>query len=154
MWMEPSDCVSHRLFASGAVQASAATTLIASMKAPQTVQNSQQAIQGHPSRGHSQRLGLAKFETRQVLRQLRRKLDGRLLCRATLEFDTKIFQKEKVSFAGKEEFIYRGGRDKFNLLPEAWKGIKQVGVIGWGSQVENRSLNRECSATCVLRPFC
>lgn len=29
----------------------------------------------------------------------------------------------------------RGGRDLFHLLPEAFKGIKQIGVIGWGSQV-------------------
>lgn len=28
----------------------------------------------------------------------------------------------------------RGGRDLFALLPEAFKGIKQIGVIGWGSQ--------------------
>lgn len=30
---------------------------------------------------------------------------------------------------------FRGGRDKYALLPEAFKGIKQIGVIGWGSQV-------------------
>lgn len=47
---------------------------------------------------------------------------------ATLEFDTKVFQKEKVSFAESEEFIYRGGRDKFSLLPGAFKGIKQIGT--------------------------
>ena len=29
----------------------------------------------------------------------------------------------------------RGGRDLFHLLPDAFKGIKQIGVIGWGSQV-------------------
>lgn len=28
----------------------------------------------------------------------------------------------------------RGGRDLFHLLPDAFKGIKQIGVIGWGSQ--------------------
>ena len=39
-----------------------------------------------------------------------------------LEFDTKVFQKEKVDFAGAEEFIYRGGRDKYKLLPQAFKG--------------------------------
>ena len=38
-----------------------------------------------------------------------------------LDFDTKVFQKEKVDFAGAEEFIYRGGRDKYKLLPEAFK---------------------------------
>ena len=39
-----------------------------------------------------------------------------------LDFDTKVFPKEKVSFAGSEEFIYVGGRDKYKLLPEAFKG--------------------------------
>ncbi len=32
-------------------------------------------------------------------------------------------------------YHFRGGRDKYALLPEAFKGIKQIGVIGWGSQV-------------------
>lgn len=41
-----------------------------------------------------------------------------------LEFDTKVFEKEKVDFAGAEEFIYRGGRDKYKLLPQAFKGDK------------------------------
>lgn len=33
------------------------------------------------------------------------------------------------------QYIVRGGRDLFHLLPDAFKGIKQIGVIGWGSQV-------------------
>jgi len=32
-----------------------------------------------------------------------------------------------------------GGRDLFPLLPEAFKGIKKIGVIGWGSQVSVRA---------------
>ncbi|CAO1948153.1 unnamed protein product [Urochloa humidicola] len=51
-----------------------------------------------------------------------------------LDFRTSVFKKEKVSLAGHEEYIVRGGRDLFPLLPEAFKGIKQIGVIGWGSQ--------------------
>lgn len=51
-----------------------------------------------------------------------------------LDFDTKVFEKELTSFAGIEEYIYRGGRDKFDKLPQAFAGIKQIGVIGWGSQ--------------------
>jgi ketol-acid reductoisomerase len=59
----------------------------------------------------------------------------------TLDFDTKVFPKEKVEFAGREEYIYRGGRDKFGLLPKAWAGIKSVGVIGWGSQAPAQAQN-------------
>ena len=50
------------------------------------------------------------------------------------DFETKVFEKEKVNFGGKEEYIVRGGRDLFSKLPEAFEGIKQIGVIGWGSQ--------------------
>lgn len=58
-----------------------------------------------------------------------------------LDFDTKVWQKEKVSFAGVDEFIYRGGRDKLASLPAAWAGIKNVGVIGWGSQAPAQAQN-------------
>ncbi len=46
-----------------------------------------------------------------------------------LEFDTKVFEKEKVDFAGAEEYIYRGGRDKYKLLPEAFKGSKLCSYV-------------------------
>lgn len=38
------------------------------------------------------------------------------------------------------QIIVRGGRDLFHLLPDAFKGIKQIGVIGWGSQVNDYSI--------------
>jgi ketol-acid reductoisomerase len=53
---------------------------------------------------------------------------------ASLDFDTSIFKKEKVNLAGHDEYIVKGGRNLFPLLPDAFKGIKQIGVIGWGSQ--------------------
>ncbi|RXH68766.1 hypothetical protein DVH24_031099 [Malus domestica] len=52
----------------------------------------------------------------------------------SLDFDTSVFTKEKINLAGHGEYIVRGGRDLFHLLPDAFKGIKQIGVIGWGSQ--------------------
>ncbi|KAF5744063.1 hypothetical protein HS088_TW08G00655 [Tripterygium wilfordii] len=52
----------------------------------------------------------------------------------SLDFETSVFKKEKVTLAGNDEYIVRGGRDLFPLLPDAFKGIKQIGVIGWGSQ--------------------
>ena len=39
------------------------------------------------------------------------------------------------------QYIVKGGRDLFHLLPDAFKGIKQIGVIGWGSQVINYSIS-------------
>ena len=34
-----------------------------------------------------------------------------------------------------------GGRDKYSKLPEAFKNIKSVGVIGWGSQAPAQAQN-------------
>ncbi len=50
------------------------------------------------------------------------------------DFQTKVFKKEKISLAGTDEYIVRGGRNLFPLLPAAFEGIRQIGVIGWGSQ--------------------
>src|SRR5437016_13893008 len=45
-----------------------------------------------------------------------------------------VFQKEKIVLGATEEWIVRGGRHLFPLLPKAFEGIKQIGVIGWSSQ--------------------
>ncbi|XP_047094679.1 ketol-acid reductoisomerase, chloroplastic-like [Lolium rigidum] len=65
----------------------------------------------------------------------------------SLDFDTAVFNKEKVSLAGHEEYIVRGGRNLFPLLPEAFKGVKQIGVIGWGSQGPAQAQNLRDSLT-------
>jgi ketol-acid reductoisomerase len=52
----------------------------------------------------------------------------------TYDFDTKIFKKERINLAGHEEHIVKGGRSVFPLVADAFKGIKQIGVLGWGSQ--------------------
>jgi ketol-acid reductoisomerase len=51
-----------------------------------------------------------------------------------LSFKSSIFDTETIQLAETKEMIVRGGRDKFHLLPEAFDGIKKIGVIGWGSQ--------------------
>ncbi|CAG9461024.1 unnamed protein product [Pedinophyceae sp. YPF-701] len=58
-------------------------------------------------------------------------------------FSSKIFDVEDVEFAGGKENILRGGRDKMPKLVDAWKanGIKEVGVIGWGSQAPAQAQN-------------
>eukprot|EP01023_Acetabularia_acetabulum_P068350 TRINITY_DN967_c0_g1_i1.p1 TRINITY_DN967_c0_g1~~TRINITY_DN967_c0_g1_i1.p1 ORF type:complete len:565 (+),score=134.93 TRINITY_DN967_c0_g1_i1:121-1815(+) len=68
-----------------------------------------------------------------------------------LDFDTKVFQKEVKQFADTEEVIVQGGRDKFPLLPQAFAGIKKIGVIGWGSQAPAQAQNmRESLETAGL----
>ncbi|KIY98090.1 ketol-acid reductoisomerase [Monoraphidium neglectum] len=52
-----------------------------------------------------------------------------------------VFKKDLVKFAETEEYVVKGGRDKYALLPKAFEGIKQVGVIGWGSQAPAQAQN-------------
>jgi len=49
-------------------------------------------------------------------------------------FKSNVFETEVITLAETQEMIVRGGRDKFPLLARAFDGIKQIGVIGWGSQ--------------------
>lgn len=50
------------------------------------------------------------------------------------KFASKFFDVEEVMFADQPEQIVRGGRTLFPKLPAALQGVKQIGVIGWGSQ--------------------
>jgi ketol-acid reductoisomerase len=49
-------------------------------------------------------------------------------------FDSKVFPVEIIELDGVQESFLRGGRHLFKLLPKALAGIRQIGVIGWGSQ--------------------
>ena len=49
-------------------------------------------------------------------------------------FTSNVFDTEIITLAETQEQIVRGGRDRFPLLEKAFAGIKQIGVIGWGSQ--------------------
>jgi ketol-acid reductoisomerase len=49
-------------------------------------------------------------------------------------FTSNVFETEVITLADTREMIVRGGRDKFPLLARAFDGIRQIGVIGWGSQ--------------------
>lgn len=49
-------------------------------------------------------------------------------------FVSKVFTSEKVLLGPEEELVVRGGRNLFPLLPKAFDGIRQIGVLGWGSQ--------------------
>jgi hypothetical protein len=53
----------------------------------------------------------------------------------------QVFKKDLVKFADREEYVVKGGRDKYGLLPKAFEGIKTVGVIGWGSQAPAQAQN-------------
>src|SRR5580704_11205224 len=67
-------------------------------------------------------------------------------------FNSMVFQKEKIVLGGTEEWIVRGGRHLFPLLPKAFAGIRQIGVIGWSSQGPAQAQNlRESLAGSGIR---
>lgn len=49
-------------------------------------------------------------------------------------FTSNIFPTQEIEVGGIRETVVPGSRDLFKLLPQAFEGIKQIGVIGWGSQ--------------------
>ena len=51
-----------------------------------------------------------------------------------MSFSSKVFKVDTVKMSDRTEQIVRGGRNLFPLLPKAFAGVKQIGVIGWGSQ--------------------
>src|SRR5205085_4184922 len=52
----------------------------------------------------------------------------------TATFTTQSFETVPLQLAGTEERVVRGGRDLFARLPQAFEGIRQIGVLGWSSQ--------------------
>src|SRR4051794_484693 len=52
----------------------------------------------------------------------------------SLNFASDLFKVETIELEGHREQIVKGGRHLFPLLPRAFAGVKQIGVIGWGSQ--------------------
>ena len=56
-------------------------------------------------------------------------------------FSSKVFEPVEVQLADTTETIVKGGRDLFPLLPKAFDGIKNIGVIGWGSQAPAQAQN-------------
>jgi len=56
-------------------------------------------------------------------------------------FESSVFTKRTVTLGETTEDIVKGGMDLLPLLPEAFKGIKKIGVIGWGSQAPAQAQN-------------
>ena len=70
----------------------------------------------------------------------------------TLDFKTQAFKREPLQFAHDQEFVVRGGRDLFASLPEAFEGIRQIGVIGWSSQgpAQAQNLRDSLAGTAII----
>src|SRR5882757_3193373 len=59
----------------------------------------------------------------------------------SLNFSSKIFKVDTVQMSDRTEQVVVGGRHLFPLLPKAFAGVKQIGVIGWGSQGQAQAQN-------------
>jgi ketol-acid reductoisomerase len=51
-----------------------------------------------------------------------------------MKIESNIFEVKEYDLGGQNETIVTGGRHLFDKLPQAFDGIKKIGVIGWGSQ--------------------
>jgi ketol-acid reductoisomerase len=58
-----------------------------------------------------------------------------------------MFELTTVELAGRTETVLAAGRHLFQLLPQAFAGIGQIGVIGWGSQGPAQAQNLRESLT-------
>eukprot|EP00965_Chrysotila_dentata_P205087 6182737-Pleurochrysis_carterae.AAC.1 len=76
------------------------------------------------------RLARAPPARRAVLGTLARPLASK----AGLRFTSEVFPIDEITMHDSTEQVVKGGRNLFPLLPKALKGVKQIGVIGWGSQ--------------------
>jgi ketol-acid reductoisomerase len=63
-----------------------------------------------------------------------------------------VFDLSTIKLAGRTETVLAAGRHLFPLLPRAFAGISQIGVIGWGSQGPAQAQNlRESLAGTGIR---
>lgn len=60
-----------------------------------------------------------------------------------MSFDTKFFTKDAVEMSGTVEYVVKGSTDLYPITGDVFKasGIKQIGVIGWGSQAPAQAQN-------------
>ena len=58
---------------------------------------------------------------------------------------SNTYKVEKINIVDKQEDIIVGGKEKFYLLNKGFEGIKQIGIIGWGSQGPSQALNLQDS---------
>jgi ketol-acid reductoisomerase len=57
------------------------------------------------------------------------------------DFESKVFEVEDLHLADRSEKVVKGGRHLLSKLPQAFKGVKQIGVIGYSSQGPAQALN-------------
>ena len=61
--------------------------------------------------------------------------------------ESTLFDLIDIDLAGTTERVLGGGRRLFPLLPAAFGGIQQIGIIGWGAQARAQAMNLRDSLT-------
>lgn len=56
-------------------------------------------------------------------------------------YTSGVFALESMDVPGGTETVLRGGRHLFPLLPQAFAGVRRIGVLGWGPQGRAQALN-------------
>ncbi|MDT0485991.1 ketol-acid reductoisomerase [Streptomyces doebereineriae] len=56
-------------------------------------------------------------------------------------YTSGVFALETMDVPGGTETVLRGGRHLFPLLPQAFAGVRRIGVLGWGPQGRAQALN-------------
>ncbi|MEV5874609.1 ketol-acid reductoisomerase [Streptomyces sp. NPDC052101] len=56
-------------------------------------------------------------------------------------YASRLFPLETMDVPGGTETILRGGRHLFPLLPQAFAGVRRIGVLGWGPQGRAQARN-------------
>ncbi|MDQ0758396.1 ketol-acid reductoisomerase [Streptomyces canus] len=56
-------------------------------------------------------------------------------------YTSGVFALETMDVPGGTETVLRGGRHLFPLLPQAFTGVRRIGVLGWGPQGRAQALN-------------
>lgn len=56
-------------------------------------------------------------------------------------YTSAVFPLETMDVPGGTETVLRGGRNLFPLLPQAFAGVRRIGVIGWGPQGRAQARN-------------
>ena len=69
------------------------------------------------------------------------------LVKYTRPFQTQIYPTQTIKLNETNETIVEGGSSRFPLLPNGFKNIKQICVIGWGSQAPAQACNLRDSLT-------
>jgi ketol-acid reductoisomerase len=60
---------------------------------------------------------------------------------STTTYTSRVFPLDTMDVPGGTETVLRGGRHLFPLLPQAFAGVRRIGVIGWGPQGRAQALN-------------